>query len=304
LKYLECNGCGANDYRQLRVYPGFADTDLVACRRCGLMQAQPLPTDDFLWDYYNSNFGNDPSQGFSMTDKNEAGFRTRAMHQLNFIREFVELDGRGRRVIDVGCHAGSLLSLFKERGWEVVGIDPNPRSEYGKKWYGIDVIRKLFAPGLFEASSFDAVLHSHALEHVRDPRGYLAEFHRILKPGGFAFVEVPNESEKRVLTAKRIAPHLYFFTPETLGALARQTGFEVEVTRVLAVDPLRAKLFTREGLAWLALRSKARYDARGRLNLLTSVPYFGKLTKQDRYFKDYEPEASFLRMILRKPGRA
>ena len=305
MAYLACNLCSHSDYETIRAYPGFEGVDLVRCRGCGLMQAQPTPTDEFLWSFYQTSFGNDPVCGFKMTPKSERGSRLRAEHQLDFVKKHLgpgELEPSGARsVLDVGCHAASFLSLFKNRGWSVTGIDPNPRASYAKDWYGIEVIPRLFAKDLFPEATFDAVLHSHALEHVPDPKSVLAEFFRVLKPGGWVFIEVPNESREKVATAK-VIPHLYFFTPETLARLAEEAGFEVVTTRVLDIGPRKGKLWSAQGLRWLARRWRARYDARGRVNLLTLLPLFGRVFKEDRYFERYEPEAVMLRIFLRRPA--
>lgn len=298
-----CNLCSSEDFQLIRPYPGWEGYDLVLCARCALMQIRPVPSDEFLLNFYNSSFGKDPLMGFDMSSTSEKGFRLRATLQLDFVRKMIGdgalNDGKGKRILDVGCHAASFLSLFKARGWEVTGVDPNPRSSYGEKWYGIKVIRQLFSKGMFPAGSFDAILHSHALEHVPDPRGNFEEFHRILKPGGWAFIEVPNESYEKVSVQKTV-PHLYFFTPETLSEMARNAGFEVRSTRVLGIPRLARPLFSQEGCDWLALRWKARFDAAARPNLLTSMPFFGKIFKEDRYFAGPEPRAEMLRVFLAK----
>jgi SAM-dependent methyltransferase len=43
----------------------------------------------------------------------------------------------------------------------------------------------------FEANTFDAVLCNHVLEHVKDDLKAMEEIHRVLKPGGFAILQVP-----------------------------------------------------------------------------------------------------------------
>jgi len=48
----------------------------------------------------------------------------------------------------------------------------------------------------FPDNSFDIILCSHVLEHVEDDRKALSEFHRTLKPGGWALIVVPITSEK------------------------------------------------------------------------------------------------------------
>lgn len=299
MAYSNCNHCHALDYEKLSPYPGFENVDIVRCRKCDLLQAQPLPTDKFLNDYYQHSFGNSLECGYEMTEKDEKGYRLRAYHQFNFIQEFCEIE-KGD-VLDVGCHAGSLLSLFKERGWQVTGIDPNPRSTYGEKWYGIKIIQRSFSPALFPKESFDGICHSHVLEHVRNPKEYLAEFYKLLKPGGWVFIEVPNELRFEKKKADQLIPHLYFFTPKTLSCLAESAGFEVVCTRVLDLPQRNGKWWSQNGIEWLRLRSKARYDADGRFNPCAFLPFFGRLFKEDRFFKGIEPDAVNLRVILRKP---
>lgn len=43
----------------------------------------------------------------------------------------------------------------------------------------------------FEANTFDVVLCNHVLEHVSDDIKAMREVHRVLKPGGFAILQVP-----------------------------------------------------------------------------------------------------------------
>lgn len=46
----------------------------------------------------------------------------------------------------------------------------------------------------FEDNSFDVIYSSHVLEHVPDDVAAMKEFHRILKPGGWAMLQVPLDS--------------------------------------------------------------------------------------------------------------
>lgn len=43
----------------------------------------------------------------------------------------------------------------------------------------------------FNADTFDVVLCNHVLEHVKDDIKAMSEIHRVLKPGGFAILQVP-----------------------------------------------------------------------------------------------------------------
>ncbi len=48
----------------------------------------------------------------------------------------------------------------------------------------------------FEDASFDMILCNHVLEHVTDDRRVMDEFLRILRPGGFAILQVPLEPHR------------------------------------------------------------------------------------------------------------
>lgn len=45
----------------------------------------------------------------------------------------------------------------------------------------------------FQSDSFDVILANHLLEHVDDDAKVLAEFHRVLKPGGWGIFQVPMD---------------------------------------------------------------------------------------------------------------
>ena len=46
----------------------------------------------------------------------------------------------------------------------------------------------------FDADTFDEILASHVIEHLRDPLAFMQELHRIAKPGASAVFRVPYGS--------------------------------------------------------------------------------------------------------------
>ncbi|TSA24510.1 MAG: SAM-dependent methyltransferase, partial [Bacteroidetes bacterium] len=83
-----------------------------------------------------------------------------------------------------GCIRALLMSL------------PNIEYRSGVKYYeGYYYDRKVNLMDLtslpFEINSFDVVLCNHVLEHVEDDLKAMGEIYRVLKPGGWAILQVP-----------------------------------------------------------------------------------------------------------------
>jgi SAM-dependent methyltransferase len=78
----------------------------------------------------------------------------------------------------------------------------------------------------FGNETFDSILCTQVLEHVRDPLAVVREIHRALRPDGVALVTVPLNS------GIHLAPHDYFrFTEFGLRQLCDGCGLTVELIR-------------------------------------------------------------------------
>lgn len=92
----------------------------------------------------------------------------------------------GKCVVDVGCGRGFVEEVVRDFGGSYLGLD-------------LVVSRRGFPFALADAAalpvraeSADLLCCIDASEHFPDMRGAAAEFHRILKPGGIAFLSTPN----------------------------------------------------------------------------------------------------------------
>ena len=141
-----------------------------------------------------------------------------------------------RTFLDIGCATGMLIASMREKGWDVTGVDICRESaEYGRRRRGVEIFAGTLEEAGFPDESFSVVHFSHLIEHVPDPRGFLVEVRRILKPGGFAVITTPNVDgfqAKLFRSAWRsaIADHLVLFSRHTLGGLLQSTGFDVLTT--------------------------------------------------------------------------
>ncbi|MBK8481334.1 MAG: methyltransferase domain-containing protein [Proteobacteria bacterium] len=90
------------------------------------------------------------------------------------------------RILDVGCGEGLLVEEYRKQGRDIQGLDLNYSSPA--------VTRGDVGHMPWEAESFDLVLALDVIEHLgyaRQPEA-LREMARVLKPGGRAYVSLPN----------------------------------------------------------------------------------------------------------------
>ena len=115
------------------------------------------------------------------------GSRQRHRHLWLFLERHTDLfDGRPRRVLHFAPEAGIRTRLGEVKHLDYVTVD----IEEGRADVAADVQALPFADG-----EFDVILCVHVLEHIPDDRRALAELHRVLRPGGWAILQVPIQGE-------------------------------------------------------------------------------------------------------------
>lgn len=107
---------------------------------------------------------------------------------------FRELKGSSGRVLDIGCGIGVDSAQLAHCGFHVTGLDLTESAiDVARKfarWRGVEIdFRVGNAEGLeFADGTFDAVYSFGALHHTPDIELATAEVHRVLRPGGRAYV--------------------------------------------------------------------------------------------------------------------
>lgn len=97
---------------------------------------------------------------------------------------------QGKRVLDVGCGNGYVLSRYAMNGAEVFGVDMTQRAvDLSRRRFELADLQGSFqttdgASLPFEDNSFDIACSMGVLHHIEDPRPMVDEMFRVLKPGG------------------------------------------------------------------------------------------------------------------------
>lgn len=108
--------------------------------------------------------------------------------------------GDGRRLLDVGCNWGRWTIAAARAGYEATGVDHKEKAIEAARRVAEQLgVEAEYAVGdarslPFADDSFEAVFSYSVLQHLakEDVRRAAAEIGRVLRPGGTAWIEMPN----------------------------------------------------------------------------------------------------------------
>jgi 2-polyprenyl-3-methyl-5-hydroxy-6-metoxy-1,4-benzoquinol methylase len=169
-----------------------------------------------------------------------------------------------RRVLDVGCGAGELGQLLRQRGHWVGGVELVPAVAAQAALHLDEVVcADIDSDALpWPPGSFDAVLCADVLEHLADPWGAVGRLVQLLAPGGWLIASVPNVQNYRVIRGllrgrwtyrpRGILDHghLRFFTREGIRDLYAQASLEVTECRAVFHRTLLRRLLCVLSRGW------------------------------------------------------
>lgn len=209
---------------RMRGLPG--EFRVMRCKGCGLCVTEPRIREEERAKYYEPD------------EQVHAGKATRiGIYQKRLADRLQQAigQGKGKRVLDIGCGQGAFLEMMRSRGFEVCGVELGAESSrIAREERGLNVITGDLSRLEVENESFDAALMSHLIEHVDDPVALLERVRDLLKPGGVALLSLPNYRciERRIFGANWypwcLPVHLYHFDMHSIRRTAERAGLMVE----------------------------------------------------------------------------
>jgi SAM-dependent methyltransferase len=149
--------------------------------------------------------------------------------------------GPADTVVDVGCGTGMSSEFSSACGAEVHAVDIDPEAlETVRQRMRDKKPRRPFHTVLSDANPLPLpdgiatrVLAQEVLEHVDDPRQFMAELVRVGRPGALYLLSVPDPASESI--QKGLAPDLYWRKPnhvrifgrDEFDRLVRDTGLEI-----------------------------------------------------------------------------
>ncbi len=235
---VPCAVCDSNDFEILAKKDKHClKITTVVCKLCGLIQTNPRMTKETAASFYNDEFrdlyegGEVPKDG---TFRNQYNFGKTT--ELLLSAKTGIKNWKGKTVVEIGCGTGGTLKYFQDKGSIVYGAEYDLECIQYAKSKGVDVehgdISTIFKKGIVA----DAVMYSHVLEHVFNPREELEACKKILNPRGVIYTTFPGvraltHTYKHDFMRHLQNAHNHYFTAVTTDNLAKAAGY-----RTLHVD--------------------------------------------------------------------
>ena len=200
---------------------------LVRCLTCGLYYRDPPPA-EVVRRHYENVYEHDATSDY-IDERRRAVF-------ARFLADFRPRGGG--RLLDIGCGSGEFLTLARERGWHVEGVEVSPRGAALARRRGLSVHAVLDD---LKDDSYDVVTLWNVIDFFSRPLDEMQQIRRVLAPGGAALVRAPNavfqlaawQMSRAIVwppPLARLVRDAYFFQPliwsaRTLRRLLEDAGF-------------------------------------------------------------------------------
>ncbi|MEX0663516.1 MAG: class I SAM-dependent methyltransferase [Acidimicrobiia bacterium] len=224
---LRCPVCAHTEDQDLlaRVDVPWRDepVDIARCSECGAVvlgaMLPPSMYTDADWDWYVEQIAGIEAIADTL---GQTGMR------------------RGVRMLDVGCGYGFALDLGRFLfEWEGVGLDPSIAAARGRRDLDLDIRPGTLDDAFEPDERFDVIFSSEVIEHIADPRDFLAAVRRRLAPNGILVLTTPDATAVTPETpwttlypVLSVGLHEFLVDAPGLERMLRDAGFHARVWHV------------------------------------------------------------------------
>jgi len=227
---VDCPACDGDEREPAFEKYGFR---YVRCAECRTLFMTPRPSESLMADYYanSENYAFWSEHIFPATDaaRREKIHRGRLDRVLDLCDRHDVPTGA---LLEVGAGYGTFgaLALASKRFNHVVAVEPTPEMAEACRAAGLDVTESRIEDIPEGTHAADVVVSLEVIEHLFDPKVFIARCADLLKPGGLLILSGPNGDGFDIATlgpgSQAIdVEHVNLFNPGSLEALLRANGF-------------------------------------------------------------------------------
>lgn len=222
--------------------------DKVVKHKLGYYELKDKPSIQELNEYYSRQYYQDAKGAYQAEYSSDEilFFKNKIEQKYNIIRSELNKPVDKEQhlsLLDVGCGEGWALDFFKNKKWNVTGLD---YSSYGCAKCNPNCVENIIIGDVYknlnilknQSKKYDVVLLMHVLEHVLEPIELLNELKKIIAPGGILVIQVPNDFSELQLHLLNngmidkpfwvvIPDHISYFTKDSLINIGEHCGWKL-----------------------------------------------------------------------------
>ena len=233
-KSKACPVCGTVSEKVLTETLRRGEGVVFYCATCdlGFLDAKPFDVKTFYESEYRT----------SVSHKAEAA-RTNAQEIFDIYAPFQKdrLDliephlNDKTHLLEIGASSGQFITHIRDKCERICAIELDSDCvAFLNEKFDIEVDAEFLEESKFKEDRFDVVCSFQVLEHTVDPVAFLKSIYDATKPGGRAFLEMPNlyDPLMSVWQVSGYQPfyyhseHLFYFSPSALKDVSARAGFD------------------------------------------------------------------------------
>lgn len=217
--------------------------DLIK-NKYGYYEVKNKPSKEELEEYYSKKYYQNEAGSYQKEySKDELDYFKNKLKEDYFLVEKYSQSNVNKSLLDIGSGEGFTLKFYKDKNWNVVGLD---FSRHGCKLQNPDCIEDVIVGDIYskidelihQQKKYDLINMQHLLEHVIDPEELMNKIKKLLKKDGLVSITVPNDfSPIQNIALDRgkirdkfwivVPDHLSYFNKEGLKKFLTANGFKI-----------------------------------------------------------------------------
>ena len=164
----------------------------------GYYEVKDKPSEEELETYYSKYYQNNKGHYSNDYDNEEKKYLFNKIAQKYDAINSINPSIKNKRLLDIGCGEGWALSFFKEKGFEITGLDYN---KHGCNYHNKSVSNYVIEGNIFsnldqlikKNNKYAIIWLDNVLEHVLNPIELLNKISLIADDSTLLVIEVPND---------------------------------------------------------------------------------------------------------------
>lgn len=240
-----CYLCKRQDIKKLH---RLKETNVYFCKNCSVIFLHPRLSEERLKNIYKKEY----YHSWGILEGDIENLRKMKMATADLWLKKVEKYIKPGMLLDVGCAMGFFMEKASQRGWKPYGVEISEySSDFARKNFPDSVFTGTLDKIEFSENSFDCLVMSDFIEHLKNPEEIVEVAGKILRKDGILLISTPKAggiSQKFFgkFWMHYKLEHLFYFTPYAIKTLMSRCGFKtLSITpayKALTLDYLYCQL--------------------------------------------------------------